>query len=139
MKQFPYLVQELIDTENGITGLAEGRHDFRLVTVGGEIVAAFMRVPADGKYIANVAQGGDIHEIPLGQIPESAVDMFTEVDKEFARFPKRLYSLDLGLDRSGNWKIIELNAQPGLSIEDYNDGAAGKRLFNHVADLLMTP
>lgn len=136
--RFPYLVQELIDTDGGIPGIAPGRHDFRMIVMNGEVIYAFVRMPAEGKYIANVAQGGDYAVVPLSKIPPDTLKIVQRIDREFTRFPKRIYSVDVGLDRASAWKVIELNAQPGLSIHDYNDSPQGKHLFEHVATLLAS-
>ncbi len=133
---YPYLVQELIDTSRGIPGIIPGRHDLRMIVVQGEIVSAFVRSPADGKFVANVSQGGSIKNVPVATLPESARDIAAKIDKEFSRFESRMYSVDLGMDEGKDWKIIELNSQPGLSIEDYKDSDEGKLLFTRVADLL---
>ncbi len=137
-KTYPRLVQALIDTSGGIPGVAPGKHDLRLIVVQGRLVSAFVRMPAEGKFVANVAQGGSIAEVPVANIPAAAIAVIDRIDTGFARFPKRIYSADLGLDRDGSWKIIELNAQPGLSADDWKESEGGKRFFIAVADLLAS-
>lgn len=133
---YPYLAQELIDTSHGIPGIVKGKHDLRIIIVQGEIVSAFVRQPAEGKFVANVSQGGSMRGVEVRTLPASAREIAATIDREFAGFPHRIYSVDLGMDEGSDWKIIELNSQPGLSYEDYKESDEGKRLFVSVADLL---
>jgi len=139
VSHYPFLIQQLIDTSGGIPGLTDSRHDLRVIIVEGEIVGAFLRTPKEGSYVSNVSQGGSIREVPVDHLPEGAEKIVADVEKEFSRFPKHVYSVDMGRDKSGTWKIIELNAQPGLSIADYKEGSGGKRLFERIVSLLLRP
>ena len=112
---YPYLLQEFIDTSGGIPGITDGLHDLRMIHVNEEIVLAFIRIPAAGKFISNLAQGGTKQELRLEQLPKEALEISKEVEGELARFGTRVYSIDIGRDRSGVWKIIELNSQPGVT------------------------
>jgi glutathione synthase/RimK-type ligase-like ATP-grasp enzyme len=136
IEHFPYLVQEFIDTRNGIPGIAKGMHELRLIILKGEIIAAFARAPRRGSFLANESQGGRIWNIPLGDIPRGATELFAQVDRKLASFPKRLYCLDCGLNHEGSWKIVELNSQPGLSINDYRS-PDGRAMWEKIADLLL--
>lgn len=135
VKTFPYLLQEFIDTRAGIPRLVRGLHDLRIVSIEGKIVSCFIRVPKDGSFVSNVGRGGvmfGLGDIPL---PKEVLRVFTAVDAKLRRFPHRYYALDLGRHRDGSWKIFELNSQPGLGIEDF-DEPGGERLFTALADLL---
>ncbi len=134
---FPYLLQEFIDTSNGIPGIVDDLHDFRIITVNGKTISAFVRSPKDGHFIANVSQGGEIFGVHPEDIPDSAMDIFRKIDAKMAKYKKRIYSLDLGHTKDGSWKIIELNSQPGLSIVDYEESEHGKHFFEAVVELLM--
>jgi glutathione synthase/RimK-type ligase-like ATP-grasp enzyme len=112
---FPYLIQSFIDTSGGIPGLIDGIHDFRVISVSGNPVLAYIRTPPPGRKLANVAQGGKEIHVPLQKVPEGALDICRAVDREFARFPKRVYSVDMGRDTDGRWNIIEINSKPGLT------------------------
>lgn len=138
VRHFPYLIQEFIDTSMGIPGITESRHDFRIIIIDGEVVSTLLRVPKSGSLISNVAQGGSASVVPLEKIPPKVWELVKRVDVEFSRFPHRIYSIDMGLHQGRDWKIIELNCQPGLAIEDYYDGETGKKLFESVVKTLIT-
>jgi glutathione synthase/RimK-type ligase-like ATP-grasp enzyme len=117
----PTLVQGFIDTSGGIPGIVEGMHDFRIISLAGTIGASYVRTPPDGMYAANVSQGGKEITVPRDRIPSEAMAIFTDIDGRLSRFPKRSYSIDMGRDRDGNWKLIELNAKPGLPAPSAGD------------------
>jgi glutathione synthase/RimK-type ligase-like ATP-grasp enzyme len=135
---YPYLLQEFIDSSNGIDGITDQAHDLRLILVNGQIVSTLLRMPKKGSYLANVSQGGSKRIIDLQDIPASARAMCQRIDATFSRFPHRIYSVDMALDADSRWKIIELNSQPGLSIDDYRENALGKNLFEKLVDLLVS-
>ncbi len=114
IKDFPYILQEFLETSGGIPGIAKGRHDFRMIGIEGEIAAANVREPKEGSYLSNVSQGGIQTFVPLANIPPEAREFFQAVDHELQRFKKRLFSVDVGRDPHGNWKLIELNSKPGM-------------------------
>lgn len=51
--------------------------DKRIFFIGGDVAGAFVRIPKDGSYVANIAQGGSIHKTTL-----------TERELEFAKILK---------------------------------------------------
>lgn len=125
---FPVVIQEFIDTSGGIPGVCEGRHDLRLITLGGRLVDCYVRRPAKDGYLSNVAQGGSIKQVPLDAVPESAKQLATKIDAAFSNFPDRIYSADMGLDSDGTWKLIELNSPPGLPQHEEETGTQLKIL-----------
>lgn len=133
---FPYLIQEYIDTTGGIPNITEGAHDFRIVSINGEPIIAFVRTPPPGSYLANVSQGGSTIEVPINDIPEEALKIFTNVDGVLKRFPRRVYSLDMGRDANGRWMIIELNSKPALFSRDR--GPEFARFHERLADVLIS-
>jgi glutathione synthase/RimK-type ligase-like ATP-grasp enzyme len=136
---YPYLLQEFLDTSGGIPGLAEGMHDFRILSVRGTPFSILLRMPRKGSYLANVSQGGQKKVLPPEDIPPEALALFREIDAQFTEYPNRIYSVDLGRDKNGEWKIIELNAQPGLSMDDYAEHESFRRFFAAVTDVLLSP
>ena len=110
-----YVLQAFLETENGWPELGiYGRHDLRLILRDGEIVLAFVRLPASGSYVSNCSQGG--REVPLRieQLPRRLADFAAQVDARLRGFGPRFYSLDIGLGRSGKIWIYELNTMPGI-------------------------
>jgi glutathione synthase/RimK-type ligase-like ATP-grasp enzyme len=135
---FPYLLQEFLDTGGGIPGIAEGMHDFRILSVRGEPLSVLLRMPREGSFLANISQGGRKKVLPPESIPADARAIFDAIDARFRGYANRIYSVDLGRGRDGAWKIIELNAQPGLSMDDYREHESTRTFFDRVADVLLT-
>lgn len=124
-----YILQEFVDTADGIPGIIDGRHDLRIVIVNGEIVLSHVRAPKTGSLLANVAQGGSIDEISLKNIPTFIIDIVKKIqlriDKKF-EYP--IYSIDLGIQNKNELFVFELNDQIGFPSEKMK--AHGKFLDN---------
>ncbi len=112
---YPYLLQEFLDTSAGIPGLIASTHDFRVTSINGKIVLCFIRTPPPNSLLANVAQGGTKTEVPLDEIPAGALAIFRDVDAAFSKYPRRVYSVDMGRRVDDVWKIIEINDKPGCT------------------------
>ncbi len=74
----------------------------------------YVREPAPGKLLSNVAQGGSIRQIPLSQIPQAARALGFRVNAKMMDIPDRVYCVDMGLHDGKEWKLFELNAPPGM-------------------------
>ncbi len=114
LPSFPYLLQEFMDTSDGIPGLTHTKHDFRTVIINGEVIDAYIRIPKDGSLLANVAQGGSLKPVAIDAIPAEVLAILRQVEASFSMFGTRVYALDVCRQKNGIWKIIEINAQPGL-------------------------
>ena len=132
--QYPAVAQEFLDTSVGIPGIAEGVHDLRIVIVGGEVGLAYVRTPAPGSLLANVAQGGSLRLLEPGEIPEEALAIARRIDRELEQFPYRWYSVDVARSPVG-WRLIELNSPAGLTSRKW--GAGVDRYYRLLADLLV--
>ena len=132
---FPYLLQEFVDTSGGIPGLVEGMHDFRIICIEGEIAICYLRTPPPGEFTANVSRGGREIEVLKNRIPPAALKIFQKVDKHMRIFPHRLYTVDMGLDKDGQWKVFELNSKPGFSPKE--TGESYVQFFNILSDFLI--
>lgn len=108
------VLQKFVDTSSGIKGITKGRHDLRIVIVNGKIIYACLRTPKNNTYLANVAQGGKIQEIPLSKlspiIKRCIVKIKKVLDKKF-NFP--IYSIDFGIEKEKPF-VFELNDQIGF-------------------------
>jgi len=136
VQHFPYLLQEFIDTSSGIPGVVEGRHDFRIINVNGDIVNSFVRTPAPGKMVANTAQGGTKQDVPAEKIPPEALALFAKIETYMREhFPTRVYSVDMGRHADGQWKLIELNSKPGLTPRAQGPRAAAYQ--ERLAELML--
>lgn len=135
---FPFILQEFVDTAGGIPGICRGRHDLRLIYFGNRLVDAYVRQPAKNGYLSNVAQGGSIRQVPIGDLPLEAQSFAVHIDAAFQHFPDRVYSIDIGLDADGTWKLIELNSPPGLPLEEDERGDHIALLAEHLATAART-
>jgi glutathione synthase/RimK-type ligase-like ATP-grasp enzyme len=131
---YPVLVQECIDMSQGVPGLCTGTHDVRIVFVGGQVALCTLRTPREGSLIANAAQGGSIAIVPPEKIPPEALALALHIDSRLQVYPERVYSVDMGLHRGTEWKVIELNAPPGLTPPDAGDV---EKYYDLLADHLM--
>lgn len=113
-KYFPYVLQEFVDTSFGIKNITPGKHDLRIIIVDGKMVLAHVRTPKKGSYLANVAQGGKIKELPIQRIPKRVTETVREVQKIIdKKFNYPVYSIDFGIS-NGKPYIFELNDQIGF-------------------------
>ena len=135
IKEFPYIIQEYIDTSEGIPGLIDSTHDLRLVSLQGEVVLAFIRTPPPGNILANVSKGGSLIEVMKKDIPEGALAIFKSVDTALSHFKQRIYSIDMGRNSDGRWMIIELNSRPALF--SAKQGKTFEYFQEKLADLLL--
>lgn len=131
---FPILLQEFLDSSQGIPGIMQGIHDLRIATLNGEIAYSFFRTPPKGKLIANVAQGGAFEVIDNDQIPQEAVALIKKIDQFFEKFPSRYYGVDVAFTPQG-LKIIELNSRLGLSL--HSDGDVFRETNEKLAKVLV--
>lgn len=130
--EFPMLVQEFLDTSDGIPGIYKGIHDLRLVYINGEIIFSFYRTPPAGKLLANVAQGGKLVLIPREEIPEQVFKITEVIKKNFKN--DHCFSVDIGFVK-GEPKIIELNSRVGLLSPDR--GVVFKVFMEKLSQILM--
>ncbi len=110
-----YILQEFVDTSNGIPNLTEGMHDLRVVVVNGEVVWSHIRVPAKGKLLANAAQGGILTEINYDKVPNSVKKIVKDISNRFYnKYDNPIFSIDFGINERGEPKIFEINDQIGF-------------------------
>lgn len=108
------IIQEFLDSSMGIPGLVEGMHDLRVNVVNGEPKIAFLRMPAEGKYLANLSQGGSSLELELDQVPEAVMELVDGVsDYVGQHYGSHLFSADFMNSQKG-YKLIEINSRPGI-------------------------
>ena len=110
-----YVIQPLLETRGGISELGiKGRHDLRLIVRGGDVALAFVRVAAEGSYLCGFHQGGREIRLDVDRLPGRLVELAATVDTRLLPYGPRLYSLDVGIGRSGKIWIYELNTMPGI-------------------------
>lgn len=114
LKKGKYVLQEFVDTSCGIEGVVSGRHDLRVIIVNGKTVLCHVRTPKEGGYLANVALGGSIAEVPLKKIPSAVVDVVKSIQQIIdVKFNIPVYSVDFGVS-NGRPYIFEINDQIGF-------------------------
>lgn len=114
-KYKPYIAQEFIDTSGGISGIAQAKHDLRIVIINGKIVWCHVRSPIGESFLANAAQGGNLTEVDYVKVPESVKVIVGKVSKLFySKYDNPVYSLDFGIDKAGRPMIFEINDQIGF-------------------------
>ena len=126
------IVQEFIDTSEGIKGLTKGYHDLRLIIADGRIDHAHIRVPKKGLLTANVALGGKKVFIKNEQIPKKAASIARKIDRLFRDYRPRVYSIDFLMDKNQKPYIVECNSQPMIdkyAFGKYADLSFYDRLF----------
>ncbi|MBI2415869.1 MAG: ATP-grasp domain-containing protein [Candidatus Kerfeldbacteria bacterium] len=114
----PYLIQKFIDTSNGIPDIVNGLHDLRLYMFNGVVKMAEIRQPKPGGYLANIAQGGSLFQLPLVQVPASAIAFVEKIDQHFSQYTPRIYTIDL-MYQGDQPYLVELNSQPGLPYREW--------------------
>jgi glutathione synthase/RimK-type ligase-like ATP-grasp enzyme len=120
-----YIACEFVETKNGIPGIANGRHDLRVVIINGKAVWSHVRIPPEGEYKANLSgrNGGTLKEIRVSDLPYSVLEIVKDVSQKFLdKYDNPIYSLDFGFDKQslplrgekGKPWIFELNDQIGF-------------------------
>lgn len=123
---FPTLVQEFIDSSQGIPGVMRGLHDLRLIYRDETLVYAYYRTPKEGSLLANVAQGGKQTMIAEENIPDSVWPVAHTIQEHYAAFSPKIYTIDLIFDPVGRPWIVELNTMPGLYPDESERPHIGK-------------
>ena len=129
---YPLLAQEFMDTSVGIPGVVDGVHDIRLEMCGGKIAACYVRSPKEGELRANVALGGTARYLEPHEIPARAIYLSKRIDAYFRGLPRH-YAMDFARTSNG-WKLIELNAYPGLT--PFSFGKHSVRSMNILANYI---
>ncbi len=112
----PVIVQEFIETTNGIPGITTERHDLRILMQNDVPFHSILRTPKEGSLLSNYSQGGSIRVIPITELPDTVIKMVHLISKELSKFFPALYSIDIMFDKSGKAMLTELNSKPGLSL-----------------------
>ncbi|MBI2623211.1 MAG: hypothetical protein HYW65_01380 [Candidatus Liptonbacteria bacterium] len=103
------LVQEFIDTARGIPSICDSYHDLRLVMLNDAVALTHVRIPEAGSRIASYQRGASIRELSVDMLPQEILAFAAAVHKKVsARFPKPMYSMDIGIGTAG-LRLFELN------------------------------
>ncbi len=123
------LVQEFVDTKNGISSICDSYHDLRLVTINEKIALTHVRIPEPGSRIASYQRGAAIRELSVRALPQEVLSFYAAVHKKVtARFPKPMYSMDIGMDSfprgysgpSAGPRLFELNGHTAFPWPEFD-------------------
>ncbi len=114
INKYPVVVQEFVDSSNGIEGLVDGIHDLRIIFLKQEPVLSFIRQPKSG-YVANYCRGGIKKAISFNKIPKNLKLELKKITVKLNCFNNVFYSIDFFFDRNQKFYIIEINPSPGLT------------------------
>lgn len=106
------VVQPFVDTSAGIPGIHDGIHDFRIVYADDKQIAAYVRTPAPGTALCNISQGGGMFEVSVSDIPKSLQKPLEQIEKRFAVFPHKIYSVDFFYQNRRTPLLVEINSKP---------------------------
>ena len=81
--------------------------DKRLLVVGGEVLAASLRMPAKGSWLCNVSMGG-LAQIAVAD--EDELDIVRVIDPFLSKNGIFIYGVDTLVDDSGKRTLSEINA-----------------------------
>lgn len=110
-----YIAQEFLDTSRGIAGITDGLHDLRVAVVNQKVVWCHVRVPVQGTFTSNAAQGGNLTEVDYRKVPASVKEIVNKIiPKFYGNYDNPSYSLDFGIGRDGVPRIFEINDQIGF-------------------------
>jgi glutathione synthase/RimK-type ligase-like ATP-grasp enzyme len=114
IKIIDWMLQDFIDSSEGIPGIMRGVHDLRLVIIDTEVIYAYYRKPAEGSLLANLAQGGSMEIVPLKKLPKSVSPIIKRANQLFSGFKHKIYTIDLMFNKKKVPWIVELNSMPGM-------------------------
>ncbi len=128
------LVQEFVDNSIGIPEIIEGLHDIRVVTINGEPVYTFVRVPPAGSFLANVSQGGTEIPLSLSKLPNNLLKLVEEINKKLSHYRPSMFASDFVNSKNG-FKLVELNSRPAVCIPSLSSET--KNYIDKIVQLLV--
>ena len=108
------IVQESIDCSDGIPGITDCVHDLRVTVVDSKISYVYVKIAQKGSFLCNVSQGGKMKIIAGENVPKEVILISNNIIKHFKNLPNTVYSIDFARDKSGEFKLIEMNGRPGI-------------------------
>ncbi len=116
--QYPVLLQEFIENNNGIPGFSKKGElaDLRMIYMNHKLTYALSRVAKKGSLFTNFHQGASAILVPNKDIPKSALAIAKKIIKKLSVFPNAQYSLDFMFDKKNKPILVELNTTPGFDL-----------------------
>lgn len=109
------LLQEFIDSSVGIAGITRGLHDIRVITINGEPVHTFVRIPKVGSFLANIAQGGTEVPLRLSDLPDELLEKVKKINDKLSQYRPSMFASDFVNSEKG-FKLLELNSRPMVCV-----------------------
>lgn len=133
-----YILQLFLESDGGIPEVGiSGRHDMRLMLYNDDIFQFKVKVPIANPYISNRQQRGKLYYYEMHELPERITSFGLNINAQLSQFSPKLYSIDVGIGRSGTIWIYELNTMPGLAWNSQNPPSIAKTKESHTAVLDM--
>lgn len=114
MLKGPSILQEFIETQGGVPGMAHGRHDLRVEMFNDVVFRSYIRMARPGNLLANLHQGGTGIWIPKSKIPRQALSIIRSMQPRIASLYPLYYTVDFLFDHRGRPWIAEINHTPGV-------------------------
>lgn len=111
------IAQEFIDSSYGVCGIKK-QHDLRVVIIDGKIDHCYLRIPKNGSFLANAAQGASKIFLEASDLPSSILKRVKIIDKCIEQYGPRVYTADFVMDPDKKSWLIELNSKPGMLYYD---------------------
>lgn len=134
------LMQEFLDSSNGIEGLVEGLHEINVTVVNGLFAGARIKKPPEGAFVSSAtgAVVGQVWGLHFEEIPQELWADIQVIDQRLDHYFPRLFRADFVRTTSGTYKLIEINSRPGVNHPD-KEGREFYWNFNGaVADAVIT-
>lgn len=132
---FPVIMQEFIETNGGIDGMVNGRHDIRLYIIDGKATMCSIRQPKEGNWLSNTHQGGTIHFYNKSQINPELLKFAQPIIRIFDKMGGKFYSVDF-MHGNDSWYMVEMNDRPGMPALFQDSNGAVKYFYNELSNMI---
>jgi glutathione synthase len=107
--------------------------DKRILVVGGEILAASLRIPKEGAWLCNVAQGG---KPEVSKVTKKEKEIINQLNPELQAQGILIYGADTLVDDNGDRVLSEINT---LSIGGFlqTESSTGKPIIKKLLDKIF--
>lgn len=113
----PHIIQEFMETDVGISGIVNGKHDLRLVCLNGKVINCFLRTPKQGDFRSNWAQGGTFNQVVPNNLPNEIIKFVKPIINDLtSKYNNPLFAIDIANTTKG-YRLIELTGS-GVSFAD---------------------
>jgi hypothetical protein len=133
---FPVIMQEFVETNDGIEGMVEGRHDIRLYIIDGEAVISSIRQPAKGGWLSNTHMGGTIRFFNKSEINRELLEFAKPIIKKFDSLGGKYYSIDF-MHGNGKWYMVEMNDRPGIPALQQDTNGAIRDFYEKFSNMII--